>query len=165
MFNFNKAYLAELGLHAGEISRERVERRMFREKEDAEEEMVMDIKMDDKLELEDSTELNDTEFLNMTSLQSSDVSEIFEANLDSLDSLESLEMNDLNITVTDEKLYSIIQEDCGEEDCSFLFADSGLSDQAVGKYKLILERFAQRFLSRWNTPGGRLHHLHDIPRN
>ena len=37
-----------------------------------------------------------------------------------------------NSTLT-ERAYSIILSDCGEEACSFAFAGSELSDQAIGK--------------------------------
>ena len=84
-------------------------------------------------DLEDSTEIagilsteDNTESLDLESLE---ISQIYEETLESIESLDSLEMNDLNSTLSS----TIILEECGEDPCSFIFANSGLTDQAVGK--------------------------------
>ena len=82
-------------------------------------------------ELEDSTEISDILSIedDMESLESLEISEIYEEIQESIESLDSLEINDLNSTLSS----TIIQEDCGDDPCSFIFADSTLTDQAVGK--------------------------------
>ena len=82
-----------------------------------------------KLEVEDSTDLPDNLSIE-DDMESLEISELHEESLESIESLDSLEMTDFNSTLS----YTIIQEDCGEDPCSFIFADSTLTDQAIGKY-------------------------------
>ena len=103
--------------------------------------MMTDLEMEEEREgreLEDSTEIPDILSFedNIESLESLEISEIYEESLESIESLDSLEIDDFNSTLSS----SIILEDCGEDPCSFVFADSPLTDQAIGKsnhHKLI----------------------------
>ena len=97
--------------------------------------MMTDLEVEDEMEameLEDSTEISDILSIDeddMESLESLKTSEIYEESLESIESLDSLEMNDLNSSLSS----TIILEDCGDDPCSFIFADSTLTDQAIGR--------------------------------
>ena len=97
--------------------------------------MMTDLEVEDEMEameLEDSTEISDILSIDeddMESLESLKTSEIYEESLESIESLDSFEIDDFNSTLSS----SIILEDCGEDPCSFVFADSALTDQAIGK--------------------------------
>ena len=79
-------------------------------------------------------------------------------------SLESFEIDEDEMSWNfTESSYSIILSDCGEEPCSFVFAGSALSDQAVGKYlHSLLLHFSQSLSARWDTATHRLRHLHGV---
>ena len=86
----------------------------------------------EKLEVEDSTDLPDNLSIE-DDLESLELSELHEESLEIIESLDSLEMTDLNSTLS----YTIILEDCGEDPCSFIFADSTLTDQAIGNFSVL----------------------------